>query len=150
MADQSIAGANQDLARLRRRLDGQVLLPEEPGYDQARQVWNAMVDRRPAVIVRCKAPPTSPPRSDSPAPGIWRSGCGAVGTASWGISVPQGGRNVNGCHGASLLRGARLQYWYWAAGAPSNAASGSPFAEARSARRSPTSRHPYRTPSRPR
>jgi hypothetical protein len=56
MADQSIAGANQDLARLRRRLDGQVLLPEEPGYDQARQVWNAMVDRRPAVIVRCKGP----------------------------------------------------------------------------------------------
>jgi hypothetical protein len=39
-----------EVTRLRRRLDGQVLLPEEPGYHQARRVWNAMVDRRPAVI----------------------------------------------------------------------------------------------------
>ncbi len=34
-------------------LDGQMLLPGEPGYEDARRVWNAMVDRRPAVIVRC-------------------------------------------------------------------------------------------------
>ena len=37
----------------RRHFDGQVLRPGAPGYDFARSVWNGMVDRRPAVIVRC-------------------------------------------------------------------------------------------------
>ncbi len=34
------------------RLDGHLLLPGDEGYDQARTVWNAMVDRRPRMIVR--------------------------------------------------------------------------------------------------
>jgi len=38
---------------LRSRLRGQLLLPGEGEYENARTVWNAMVDRRPAIVVRC-------------------------------------------------------------------------------------------------
>jgi len=40
------------LTTLRAGLRGSLLLPGEPGYDEARTIWNAMVDRRPALIVR--------------------------------------------------------------------------------------------------
>jgi FAD/FMN-containing dehydrogenase len=40
------------IAHLRDGLSGEVVVPGDPGYDAARRVWNAMVDRRPAAVVR--------------------------------------------------------------------------------------------------
>ena len=40
--------------RLAKILDGDVLVPGDPGFDAARAVWNAMVDRQPRLIVRCR------------------------------------------------------------------------------------------------
>jgi hypothetical protein len=40
------------LEGLRQRLRGTLCLPGEQGYDAARTVWNAMIDKRPAAIVR--------------------------------------------------------------------------------------------------
>ncbi len=45
-----------DIQDLRRGFGGQVFVPEDPGYDAARIVWNAAIDRRPAVIARCANP----------------------------------------------------------------------------------------------
>lgn len=42
-----------EVAELRANLRGSLLLPDEPGYDEARTIWNAMIDKRPGMIVRC-------------------------------------------------------------------------------------------------
>jgi hypothetical protein len=34
-------------------LRGELLRPGDDGYEEARTVWNAMIDKRPALIVRC-------------------------------------------------------------------------------------------------
>ena len=65
-------------------VSGSVLLPGDDGYDDARRVHNGMIDRRPALIVRC------------------RSAADVAATVSFAraadaeISVRGGGHNVGG------------------------------------------------------
>ena len=40
------------LSSLRTTFTGEIILPSERGYDEARAVWNKMFDRRPAIVVR--------------------------------------------------------------------------------------------------
>ncbi len=46
------APTTSQLDQLRRSFAGDVLTAEASGYDEARRVWNAMFDRRPAIVVR--------------------------------------------------------------------------------------------------
>jgi FAD/FMN-containing dehydrogenase len=46
----------ETLEHLSAAFRGPLVTPSDPDYDQARSVWNAMVDRRPAVVARCTGP----------------------------------------------------------------------------------------------
>lgn len=41
------------LSELRDKIKGGVILPGDSGYEEARKVWNGMIDKHPAAIARC-------------------------------------------------------------------------------------------------
>jgi len=43
----------QQLAGIRAAVRGQICVKGSPGYDEARTIWNAMIDRYPDVVIRC-------------------------------------------------------------------------------------------------
>ncbi len=49
--DDSSAGALAE--ELRTSFSGELALPGQAGYEDARTIWNAMIDRRPGLIARC-------------------------------------------------------------------------------------------------
>ena len=45
--------ADGSVAELREAMRGEVICPGDPGYDEARSVWNGVHDKHPALIARC-------------------------------------------------------------------------------------------------
>ena len=48
-----MALAEAEIEELAATFRGQLLRPDDPGYDAARRVWNGMIDKHPALIARC-------------------------------------------------------------------------------------------------
>jgi FAD/FMN-containing dehydrogenase len=54
--DKDVRQASQsDLEAFAAQISGGVLAPGDAGYEEARKVWNGTVDRRPALIARCRS-----------------------------------------------------------------------------------------------
>jgi FAD/FMN-containing dehydrogenase len=53
--DGGSASVSEDaVTSLSQALDGELLTPASEGYDEARAIWNGMIDRRPGLIVMCE------------------------------------------------------------------------------------------------
>jgi FAD/FMN-containing dehydrogenase len=76
--------SDAEVTDLRQRIRGEALLPDEDGYDAARTVWNTMIDRYPAVIVRAQG------AADVMA------GVSLAGDHDLEIAIKGGGHNVAG------------------------------------------------------
>ena len=98
-SDQGWSDAALDALRQRHR--GPLLLPGDDGYDAARAVWNGMIDRRPAVIARCRGTADVMAAVD------------AAREAGLPVSIRGGGHNVGGkavCDGGVMLDLAEMRW----------------------------------------
>jgi FAD/FMN-containing dehydrogenase len=82
------------VSELKGRVRGPLLLPGTPGFDEARSVWNAMIDRQPALILRCL--------------GVTDviAGVNAARERGLPLSIKGGGHNIAGlavCEGGLML-----------------------------------------------
>ena len=82
------------IAGLKSTIQGQVILPGDATYDEVRSIWNAMIDKRPAVIVQCTAADDVP------------SSIGFARQHGLEISIRGAGHNIAGnalCDGGLLI-----------------------------------------------
>lgn len=87
-------GGISSVRELAARIQGRLLCPGAAGYDPARRVFNAMIDRHPALIIQCAG------AADAAA------GIGFARTHQLAISIKSGGHSVAGtaiCHNGVVL-----------------------------------------------
>ena len=125
---------SQNIEALKAGFQGDVLLPDDAAYDEARKIWNAMIDKHPAIIARCAGTPD-----------VVR----AVNFARDNgllLAVRGGGHNIAGnalCDGGIVIDLSQMKAVKRRS--PRRAASPS-----KAARRSPTSTPPHRRTASPR
>jgi FAD/FMN-containing dehydrogenase len=74
-----------DVALFRQRLRGDLVLPRDSGYEEARKVWNGMVDKSPAIIAHCAS-------ADDVVEAV-----NFARSQDLLVSVRSGGHNIAGC-----------------------------------------------------
>jgi len=52
------------IEELKNSFKGEILLPGSDAYESARKIWNAMIDRHPALIARCATTSDVRPRGE--------------------------------------------------------------------------------------
>ena len=52
---------SETIEKLKTNVKGRAVLPDDLNYDEVRKIWNATIDRRPAIIVQCAAADDVPP-----------------------------------------------------------------------------------------
>ena len=45
--------SSEALEQFQAQFAGEIINSDHPGYDQERQLWNGMIDKRPAIIAQC-------------------------------------------------------------------------------------------------
>lgn len=45
---------DKSVSSLEEKINGEIILPSDDNYDEARSIYNAMIDKHPALIVKCK------------------------------------------------------------------------------------------------
>jgi FAD/FMN-containing dehydrogenase len=81
-------------------MDGDLLTPDHPDYDEERALWNGMVDRHPALIARCRSA------------GDVARALGLAGDHGLVVSIRGGGHNIAGnavCEGGLMISLAHMR-----------------------------------------
>ena len=90
-----------DASELRASLRGELIQPGDASYEEARKVYNGMIDRRPALIVRCAD------AADVIAAVNFARECNLL------VSIRGGGHNAGGlgvCDGGLVIDLSRMRY----------------------------------------